>query len=157
MSQELKRIASFEVNHDVLKEGMYTSRVDGDITTYDVRMVIPNGGVYLENAAMHTFEHLFATYTRNSALGDKIIYCGPMGCRTGFYFLVRDMEQKDAIRLMQETMDFVVQFEGKIPGVSRPECGNYLEHDLEGAKKIARKMQGVLKDWTPEKLVYPTA
>lgn len=151
----MKRIASFEVNHDTLTPGMYTSRVDGDITTYDIRIVRPNGGVYLENAAMHTFEHLFATYTRNSALGDKIIYCGPMGCRTGFYFLVRDMDAQDAIALMRGTMDFVAAYTGEIPGVSRPECGNYLEHDLEGARKIAQTMQPLLSDWTPQRLTYP--
>ena len=121
----MKRIASFEVNHDLLTPGMYTSRIDGDITTYDVRMVTPNGGVYLEPAASHTFEHLFATYVRNSDFADQIIYAGPMGCQTGFYFLVRDMKPSDAIRLVQETMDFVVDFTGDVPGVSRSECGNY--------------------------------
>lgn len=151
----MKKIASFTVNHDTLTPGMYVSRVDGDVTTYDIRMVTPNGGTYLENAAMHTFEHLFATYTRNTELGGKIIYCGPMGCRTGFYFLVRDMEPADAIRLARETMDFVLAFEGAVPGVSRRECGNYLEHDLAGAKAIAGAMRAVLADWTPEKLVYP--
>ena len=150
----MKRIASFEVNHDLLTPGMYTSRIDGDITTYDVRMVTPNGGVYLEPAASHTFEHLFATYVRNSDFADQIIYAGPMGCQTGFYFLVRDMKPSDAIRLVQETMDFVVDFTGDVPGVSRIECGNYLLHDLEGAKKIARSMQPVLKGWTEAYLVY---
>ena len=151
----MKKIASFTVNHDTLTPGMSVSREDGDVTTYDIRMVKPNGGVYLENAAMHTFEHLFATYARNSDLGGKIIYCGPMGCRTGFYFLVRDMDPADAIRLVRGTMDFVRTFEGAVPGVSRPECGNYLEHDLAGAQAIARAMVPVLADWTPEKLVYP--
>ena len=80
----MKRIASFEVNHDKLKPGMYTSRIDGDVTTYDIRMVYPNAGTYIDPAAGHTFEHLFATYTRNSRFADKIIYCGPMGCQTGF-------------------------------------------------------------------------
>ena len=138
----MKKIASFTVNHDTLTPGMYVSRVDGDVTTYDIRMVKPNGGVYLENAAMHTFEHLFATYARNSDLGGKIIYCG-------------HMDPADAIRLVRGTMDFVRTFEGAVPGVSRPECGNYLEHDLTGAQAIARSMVPVLADWTPEKLVYP--
>lgn len=93
----MKRIASFEVNHDKLKPGMYTSRIDGDITTYDIRMVYPNAGTYIQPAAGHTFEHLFATYARNSKFADQIIYCGPMGCQTGFYFLVRDMKPSDAI------------------------------------------------------------
>ncbi len=151
----MKRIASFEVNHDLLTPGMYTSRIDGDITTYDVRMVTPNGGVYLEPAASHTFEHLFATYVRNSDFAEQIIYAGPMGCQTGFYFLVRDLDPADAIRLVQQTMDFIAAYQdSEIPGVSRIECGNYLLHDLEGAKKMARTMQPVLKDWTVADLVY---
>ena len=103
----MKRIASFEVNHDKLKPGMYTSRIDGDITTYDIRMVYPNAGTYIQPAAGHTFEHLFATYARNSKFADQIIYCGPMGCQTGFYFLVRDMKPSDAIALVQESMAFI--------------------------------------------------
>lgn len=151
----MKRIASFEVNHDTLTPGMYTSRVDGDITTYDVRMVKPNGGTYLDPAASHTFEHLFATYTRNSRFADHIIYCGPMGCQTGFYFLVRDLDPADAIALVQESMGFIAAYTGEIPGASRIECGNYLLHDLEGAKAIAANMQKVLENWTPAQLQYP--
>ena len=86
----MKKIASFSVNHDKLKKGMYVSRIDGDVVTYDLRMKVPNAGDYLSNGALHTFEHLFATYARNSALSDSVIYVGPMGCRTGFYFLLRD-------------------------------------------------------------------
>ena len=85
----MRKIASFEVNHDVLKQGMYISRVDGDIVTYDIRMTVPNSGRYLTNPALHTFEHLFATYARNSALSENVVYVGPMGCRTGFYLLMR--------------------------------------------------------------------
>ena len=86
----MKRIESFCVNHNKLKKGLYLSRVDGDAVTYDLRMAIPNSGTYLENDGIHTFEHLFATYARNSAYSDRVIYVGPMGCRTGFYFIVRD-------------------------------------------------------------------
>lgn len=150
----MRRIASFEVNHDVLEPGMYTSRVDGDIVTYDIRMVRPNGGIYIEPAAGHTFEHLFATFMRNTPLQDKVIYCGPMGCQTGFYFLVRDMSEADAICLTQESMTFIAAFEGEIPGATKIECGNYLLHDLEGAKRIAKSMEAVLKNWTPEMLIY---
>ena len=150
----MKRIASFEVNHDKLKPGMYTSRIDGDVTTYDIRMVYPNAGTYIEPAAGHTFEHLFATYARNSRFDDQIIYCGPMGCQTGFYFLVRDMQPADAIALVQESMTFIAAYEGEIPGASRIECGNYLLHDLAGAKKLAASMIPVLDGWTEEKLVY---
>ncbi len=152
----MKRIASFEVDHDLLTPGMYTSRVDGDITTYDVRMVLPNGGEYLYPAAAHTFEHLFATYVRNTPLSDHIVYVGPMGCLTGFYFLVRDLDPAEAIRLVRETMDFVLAFEGTIPGSSKVECGNYLMHDLVGAKKIAARMAPILADWTVTDLVYKT-
>ena len=152
----MKRIASFEVDHDLLTPGMYTSRVDGDITTYDVRMVLPNGGEYLYPAAAHTFEHLFATYVRNTPLSDHIVYVGPMGCLTGFYFLVRDLDPAEAIRLVRETMDFVLAFEGTIPGSSKAECGNYLMHDLEGAKKIAARMAPILADWTAADLAYKT-
>lgn len=152
----MKRIASFEVDHDLLTPGMYTSRVDGDITTYDVRMVLPNGGEYLYPAAAHTFEHLFATYVRNTPLSDHVVYVGPMGCLTGFYFLVRDLDPAEAIRLVRETMDFVLAFEGTIPGSSKVECGNYLMHDLVGAKKIAARMAPILADWTVADLAYKT-
>ena len=152
----MKRIASFEVDHDLLTPGMYTSRVDGDITTYDIRMVLPNGGEYLYPAAAHTFEHLFATYVRNTPLSDHIVYVGPMGCLTGFYFLVRDLDPAEAIRLVRETMDFVLAFEGTIPGSSKVECGNYLMHDLVGAKKIAARMAPILADWTVADLAYKT-
>lgn len=150
----MKRIASFCVDHTKISEGMYTSRIDKDITTYDIRMCKPNNGIYLENSAMHTFEHLFATYARNSTFEDNIVYVGPMGCRTGFYFLVRDLSPLDAIALVQEAMIFIASFKDAIPGVSEVECGNYLEHNLQGAKDIAVKMSEILKNWTVDKLKY---
>ena len=151
----MKTIASFTVDHDKLEKGMYISRVDGDVITYDIRMVKPNGGVYLPNPAMHTFEHLFATYVRNSAYSDQIIYVGPMGCRTGFYFLTRDaMSGEQAIALVRECFAFIADFEGKIPGSERKECGNYLEHDLPGAKATAADMCKVLEHWTVPMLQY---
>lgn len=151
----MKKIASFTVNHDKLQKGMYISRVDGDVITYDIRMKTPNAGDYLSNGALHTFEHLFATYARNSALSDSVIYVGPMGCRTGFYFLLRDrVSRADALALVRESFAFIEQFEGEIPGSRREECGNYLEHDLPGAKETAADMLRVLKNWTPEKMKY---
>ena len=151
----MKTIASFTVDHDKLEKGMYVSRVDGDVITYDIRMVKPNGGIYLPNPAMHTFEHLFATYVRNSAFSDQIIYVGPMGCRTGFYFLTRDsMSGEQAIALVRECFAFIAAFEGKIPGSERKECGNYLEHDLPGAKAVAANMCQVLEHWTEPMLQY---
>ena len=151
----MKKIASFQVNHDLLDKGMYISRIDGDVVTYDVRMKRPNGGEYLENAAMHTFEHLFATYARNSEYGDKVVYVGPMGCRTGFYLLIRDsVSYAQAIALMQSACAFIATFDGAIPGVSRVECGNYLEHDLIGAKAVAADMAEVLARWTEKDMYY---
>lgn len=151
----MKRIASFEVNHDTVTKGMYISRIDGDVVTYDIRMKIPNGGDYLDYDAVHTFEHLFATYARNTKYSENVIYVGPMGCRTGFYFLVRDkISHKEALDIMIETMKFVIDFEGEIPGSKKEECGNYLAHSLEGAKLIAKDMLPVLENWSVEKMNY---
>ena len=151
----MKKIASFTVNHDTLERGMYISRIDGDIVTYDIRMKKPNGGDYLENAAMHTFEHLFATFARNTEFADSVIYVGPMGCRTGFYLLLRDtVESNTAIELVKNAFRFIASFEGEIPGTGRVECGNYLEHNLEGAKANAREILEILENWTSEKLRY---
>ncbi len=150
----MERIASFEVNHDSLQRGLYTSRVDGDVTTYDIRMKLPNKGIYLNNPAMHTMEHIVATYVRNSAFKDRIIYFGPMGCRTGFYLLVRDIDPKDVIGLVRDAFTFLRDYEGDIPGVSSIECGNYLEHDLEDAKREAKEYIPVLKGYTVKQLKY---
>lgn len=153
----MKTIASFTVDHDKLEKGMYISRVDGDVVTYDIRMKKPNMGDYLNNGALHTFEHLFATYARNTELSSEVIYIGPMGCRTGFYFLLRDsVSGQKAIDLVKECFQFISTFEGKIPGSERKECGNYLEHDLPGAREAAKDMLEVLADWTEQKLQYET-
>ena len=151
----MKKIASFTVNHDKLKKGIYVSRIDGDVITYDVRCKIPNGGDYLESPAMHTFEHLFATYARNSEFEKSVIYVGPMGCRTGFYLLLRDdVSYENAIKLTYEAFKFTAEFEGIIPGSTKIECGNYLEHDLKGAKAVAKDMMTVLDGYTPEMMIY---
>ena len=153
----METIASFKVNHDKLQKGMYISRIDGDIVTYDIRMKRPNneGNDYLPTPVAHTIEHLFATYARNTKYGDNVIYIGPMGCRTGFYFLVRNkISHEEALKIIQESMEFIEHFEGKIPGSSREECGNYREHDLEGAKKTAKDMLEVLRGWNLEKMKY---
>ncbi len=152
----MQRIASFSINHDVLKPGLYLSRVDGDVNTYDLRMRAPNQGDYLTTGAMHTLEHLFATYVRNSAHSAYIVYVGPMGCRTGFYFLTRKtLSHEAAISLLQDTFAFISSFEGDIPGAKHAECGNYLDHDLWEAKKESAAYGAVLAGWTAEKLVYP--
>ena len=151
----MKKIASFTVDHNKIDKGMYISRIDGDVITYDVRMKKPNGGDYLPYAAAHTIEHLFATYARNTAFSDSIIYVGPMGCRTGFYFLTRDsVSYTEAISIVADSMKFVRDFKGEIPGTTAKECGNYKEHDLEGAKLIAADMAEVLKTWNEQKLYY---
>ena len=100
----MKKITSFTVDHNTLEPGVYISRIDGDITTYDMRFIKPNTPPFLPNPVMHTIEHLFATYSRNSVLADKVIYFGPMGCRTGFYFLVKDMNEKIALQLIKDTV-----------------------------------------------------
>ena len=151
----MKTIASFTVNHDTLTEGMYISRIDGDVVTYDIRMKIPNGGDYLPTPAAHTIEHLFATYARNSGCADQVVYVGPMGCRTGFYLLVRDsVSHENAIKLVQDSFAFIAGYEGEIPGTEKWQCGNYLEHDLGKARAYAADMAEVLKGWTPDKMVY---
>lgn len=152
---ELKLIQSFQIDHTKLKKGMYISRIDGDIITYDLRLKIPNAGDYLENAALHTIEHLFATYVRSSELSDKIVYFGPMGCRTGFYFITRDMEHTNAIELTKMAFEFINAFEGKIPGTEEIECGNYRDHDLSGAKKEASAYLKVLENVNVGTLKYP--
>ena len=151
----MKKIASFTVNHDTLEKGMYISRIDGDVVTYDIRMKKPNGGDYFNMSAAHTVEHLFATYARNSKFGEQIVYVGPMGCRTGFYLLTRDsVSYADAITLVKESMAFIKDFEGEIPGNKKEECGNYLDHDLAGAKALAVEMHEVLKNWQECDLQY---
>lgn len=151
----MKKIASFTVNHDKLEKGMYVSRIDGDIYTYDIRMKKPNNGDYISNGALHTFEHLFATYARNSEYADSVIYVGPMGCRTGFYLLLRNnVKKSEALSLVRKAFEFIVNFEGEIPGSKRQECGNYKEHDLLGAKGIAADMLNVLSEKTEADMVY---
>lgn len=151
----MKKIASFTVDHDKLEKGMYISRIDGDAVTYDIRMKKPNGGDYLSNGALHTFEHLFATFVRNGKYSDCVIYVGPMGCRTGFYMILRDsVSGTEAIELVKSCFGFIADFTGEIPGSKRKECGNYLEHDLDRAKAAARDMLSVLENWQTEDLKY---
>ena len=151
----MKTIASFTVDHDILEKGMYLSRIDRNCITYDVRMKKPNQGDYLSTGGMHSMEHLFATYARNSRFADSVIYVGPMGCRTGFYLIVsNDLNAEDAITLVRESMAFIRDFEGEMPGGKRKECGNYLDHNVPEAKTVAMDMLNVLKDWTAEDLKY---
>jgi len=153
----MKKIASFTIDHTILPKGMYLSRVDANTVTYDIRTRRPNREEVMDNGGIHTLEHLFATYVRNSEFSDKIIYFGPMGCRTGFYFITTDtLSKKAAIELTKSALAFCAGFEGDVPGVSEIECGNYRDHNLESAKKEASAMVEVLESWTEEKLIYPT-
>lgn len=150
----MEKIKSFQVDHTKFGVGMYISRIDRDITTFDLRMVKPNGGVYLSNPSMHTIEHLMATYVRSSRFGENILYAGPMGCRTGFYLLTTGISEADSIALVRDTLRFISEFEGKIPGYSEVECGNYLEHDLENARKDVLPLLKMLNNYMPEMLQY---
>ncbi len=152
----MKKIASFTVDHDKLPKGMYISRVDGDCITYDIRTRVPNKEEVMKNDAIHTLEHLVATYVRNTEFADHIIYFGPMGCRTGFYLITRDkVSNADAIKMIQDALEFSANYTDEIPGITAKECGNYKDHDLNGATNEAKMMLDVLKNWNQELLVYP--
>ena len=152
----LRKIASFTINHDTLVPGMYVSRVDGDCVTYDLRLKYPNRGDYLAQKPLHTLEHLVATYVRSSPWSDSVVYFGPMGCRTGFYLILRDaVSHEQAIALVKEAFAFSAAFEGDIPGAKKIECDNYLEHDLPAARTEAAAYLDVLAHCTPDTLTYP--
>ena len=151
----MERIASFTVNHDKITEGIYISRIDGDITTYDMRMRKPNMGDYIDNLTIHSLEHMFATYVRNSIIGNKIIYFGPMGCQTGFYLLVRDADNETVFGVVCDTLNKIINHEGEIFGKVRKECGNYQNLDLAAAKEECRKYLDALHT-NPVKFSYPT-
>lgn len=158
----MQKITSFTIDHLKLIPGVYVSRIDyageSPITTFDLRMTSPNDEPVMNTAEMHTIEHLAATFLRNHAeFGDKTIYFGPMGCRTGFYLLLSGKyESRDIIPLMQEMFSFIATFEGEVPGASAKDCGNYLDMNLPMAKYLAKKyLEEVLTDITDERLIYP--
>ena len=134
----LTRIASFSVNHDYIDEGIYISRIDGDVTTYDMRTRKPNMGDYMDNLTMHSVEHMFATYIRNSEIGDKVIYFGPMGCQTGFYLLVRGVEKECVLGAVISALEGIISHGGGMVGALREECGNYKNLSLDAAKAECR-------------------
>ena len=140
----VRRISSFSVDHDLIDEGIYISRIDGDITTYDMRTRKPNMGDYMDNITMHSMEHMFATYVRNSKIGDDIIYFGPMGCRTGFYLLVRNADNSEVLSVVLEVLSKIAYEADQMFGATRVECGNYLELDLDSAKREAKRYLDVL-------------
>ena len=158
----MEKIASFTIDHIKLQPGIYVSRKDrvGSqvITTFDIRMTSPNEEPVMNTAELHAMEHLAATYLRNQPdFKDKVIYWGPMGCRTGNYLLINgDYESKDIVPLMIETCEFIRDFEGEIPGATPKDCGNYLDMNLGMAKYLAKKyLDDVLYQITEERLIYP--
>ena len=154
----MERIASFSVDHDVLVPGLYLSRRDGHVVTYDLRFKKPNTGDLLTNAEMHSVEHIIATALRNSEDKDAILYFGPMGCQTGFYFLFDGDRLTDerAINMVESAFALGAAWGGPMPGKSAPECGNYINLDTALARKECAFYLDVIRDWTVEKLVYPT-
>ena len=152
----MERIASFTVDHDVLVPGLYLSRQDGDVVTLDLRFKKPNTGDLLTNAQMHSAEHLIATLLRNSQDKEAVIYFGPMGCQTGFYFLFdnRLLSCEGAIALLQQVFTAAGDYTGEMPGKSPAECGNYINLDLETGKAVCRWYAELIADWTVEKLAY---
>lgn len=158
----MEKITSFTIDHIKLQPGVYVSRKDkaGDsvITTFDIRMTSPNEEPVMNTAELHTIEHLAATFLRNHPVfGPKMIYWGPMGCRTGNYLLLNgNYESRDIVPLMIETFEFIRDFEGEVPGASARDCGNYLDMNLGMAKYLAKKyLEQVLYDIRPDRLVYP--
>ena len=158
----MEKIASFTVNHLTLLSGIYVSRKDhiGEetITTFDLRMTRPNVEPVMNTAEMHTIEHLAATYLRNNEeYKEKVVYFGPMGCRTGFYLLLAgDYESKDIVELIKKLFVFIRDFEGEVPGACARDCGNYLDMNLPMAKWLADKyISEVLENISEERLVYP--
>lgn len=147
----MNKIESFRINHLKLLEGLYLSRRDQKdgmvVSTFDIRMTAPNINPPVDVPALHTIEHLGATFLRNSAKKEDIIYFGPMGCRTGFYLVMfGDLSPTDVYELVCDMCDFIINFEGDIPGASAVECGNYLEQNLELAKYYVRKYKNELQN-----------
>lgn len=140
------RIASFSVDHDLITEGIYISRIDGDIVTYDLRTRKPNSDDYIDDCTMHSVEHMIATYLRNSDIKDNVIYFGPMGCRTGFYLLVRNLEPERVLKELKIALEKTIEHEGEIFGATRKECGNYKCLDLASAKTECKRYLEILNN-----------
>lgn len=159
----MEKIASFTINHTKLLRGIYVSRKDkieggGIVTTFDIRMKRPNKEPAISQPALHTIEHLAATFLRNNPeWSDKIVYWGPMGCCTGNYFLVQgDLQPQDILPLMTDTFKFISEYDGEIPGATANDCGNYMLHNLPMAKWEAKKyLVEVLENMTEANMHYP--
>ncbi len=153
----MKTIPSAQIDHNILKKGIYISRIDDDITTYDIRMREPNREQVMTNSAIHTTEHIFKTYLRGTEYADSIIYFGPNASRTGFNLLARRLSDSYCIQLIRDAFQYIADFWGRIPNASPSECGNCLEHNLPQAKEEAKKFLEVIRDWKKEDLAYPAA
>lgn len=157
----MKKIPSFTIDHNQLLPGIYVSRKDNVgndvVTTFDIRMKAPNREPALHPGALHTIEHLAATYLRNNEeWQDRIVYWGPMGCLTGNYLLMKgDMKSEEIVKLITDTFEFVANYDGVVPGTEPQDCGNYLLHDLPMARYEAKQYLKVLKNIKPENLNYP--
>jgi len=151
----MKRITSFSVDHDYIVPGVYLSRIDGDITTYDLRTRRPNCGEYMDDVTMHTVEHMLATFFRNSEIADQVIYFGPMGCQTGFYLLIRNADHTQVLNILRQSLAKTIEHEGSVFGASRKECGNYQSLNLDCAKKECSAYLAAIRDWTKDMLDYP--
>ena len=143
---EIKKIASFRINHNTLLPGIYVSRVDGDVVTYDMRHRTPNTGDLMDNATMHSFEHMFATYIRSSEIGERVLYFGPMGCQTGFYLLVREGKNEETLAAVQGVLTRIIAHDGEMFGASAVECGNYKNLSVALARDEAKRYLAVLKE-----------
>ena len=142
--KQINKIASFTVDHDLLTEGIYVSRIDGDITTYDLRTRVHNGGDYMDNLTMHSVEHMFATYVRASEIADRVIYFGPMGCQTGFYLLVREADNAEVLAVVKDVLSKIINHDGEMFGAVKKECGNYRNLDLDAAKRECDRYLAIL-------------
>lgn len=153
----MEKIASFTVNHSVLVPGLYLSRRDGDVTTFDLRFKKPNTGDLLSNSQLHSVEHIIATLLRNSQARDAVIYFGPMGCQTGFYFLFdsRRLSDGQAVELLQAVFAQAAVYDGPMPGNSAVECGNYVNLSLDEARTCCAFYAELIRHWTTADLAYP--
>ena len=144
----MKKIQSFCVDHRKLNEGVYISRIDGDVVTYDMRVCKPNSGVVLDNVTMHTVEHMIATFVRNSDISENVIYFGPMGCQTGFYLLVRDVISAETVLgTIKNVLLMTKNHTGDVFGKSEIECGNYKTLEIEAARKMCAEYYDKIQKW----------
>ena len=152
--ENIAKITSFTVDDTKITPGIFISRIDGDIATYDMRTRKPNAGDYMSDLTMHSVEHMFATYVRNSEIGDRVIYFGPMGCQTGFYFLVRGLECETVLRVTKDVLRRIIAHTGHMFGASEAECGNYRNLSVDAAKAEAARYLDILEN-SDNTFAYP--